>query len=154
MRVGHWLGYFVLWVGCLCVVLSIEPYDMPGGGWWLAACAACAYATYFAATYTPTPPTIPALDPPPGRCRCCYRSLLPPPCPTPPPAHPFGASCAYTIYTMLPAASCSCSLQPTATDLAILLRSYLQPSHLPCLLSTRLRVAVGAGDGVWQFYIC
>jgi hypothetical protein len=33
---------------------------------------------------------------------------------------------------------------PAATALVVLLRSYLQPPHPPCLLSTRLRVAVGA----------
>ena len=57
MRAGQHAGIVLaslLRVGCLCVVISIEPYRMPGGGWWwLAACAACAYATYFAATYSP-----------------------------------------------------------------------------------------------------
>ena len=33
---------------------------------------------------------------------------------------------------------------PAATALVVLLRSYLQPPYPPCLLSTRLRVAVGA----------
>jgi hypothetical protein len=33
---------------------------------------------------------------------------------------------------------------PAATDLVVLLRSYLQPSHLPFLLSAGIQVAVGA----------
>jgi hypothetical protein len=36
---------------------------------------------------------------------------------------------------------------PAATDLVVLLRSYLQPYHLPFLLSAGLRVAVGAATG-------
>jgi hypothetical protein len=103
---------------------------MPGGGWWwLAACAACAYATYFAATYSPPTPTIPALSRPPSHCWCCYRSLLPSPCPDQP---------------TLPAPPMPTLRYPAATDLVVLLRSYLQPPHLPLLLSTRLRAAVGA----------
>jgi hypothetical protein len=41
----------------------------------------------------------------------------------------------------VPAAALRC---PAATDLVVLLRSYLQPPHPPFLHSTRLRVAVGA----------
>jgi hypothetical protein len=67
-----------LWVGCLCVMASIEPCVecLAAGGRLPALHAACAYATYFAATYSPPTPTSPALNRPPGRCRCCYRSLL------------------------------------------------------------------------------
>jgi hypothetical protein len=103
----------LLWVGCLCVVLSIEPCDMPGGGWWLAACAACAYATYFAATYTP--PT----------CHVCSRPasgslsvLLPIPTTTslsyPATSPPFRRLLClhYTLCCQLPAAAAACSLQP------------------------------------------
>ena len=133
IRAGQHAGIVLaslLRVGCLCVVISIEPYRMPGGGWWwLAACAACAYATYFAATYSPPTPTIPALSRPPSHCWCCYRSLLPSPCPDQP---------------TLPAPPMPTLRYPAATDLVVLLRSYLQPPHLPLLLSTRLRAAVGA----------
>ena len=42
IRAGQHAGIVLaslLRVGCLCVVISIEPYRMPGGGWWwLAAC--------------------------------------------------------------------------------------------------------------------
>jgi hypothetical protein len=47
---------------------------------------------------TPPQPNMSALDPPPGRCWCCYRSPLPlAPCPIPSPAHPSVASYAYTM---------------------------------------------------------
>jgi hypothetical protein len=108
--------------------------SMPGGGcWWMAACAACAVRTppISQLPTAPPTPTIPVLSRPPSHCWCCYRSLLPPRCPDQPtlPAPPMPA---------LRSQPCSHRLGGPLTQLPT------APPHLPLLLSTRLRVAVGA----------
>ena len=68
-------------------------------------------------------PTIPALDPPPGRCRCCYQSPLPPPWSYPIPSQPFRRllcphyaalqppPCWYHFPASYPRAHCRCCYQ-------------------------------------------
>jgi hypothetical protein len=145
---GNWLGNFC--VGgvplCLCcgvnrAMRGVPVISLVPGGWWLvtgcllpaALNDACAYATYFAATYTAPSNLLfllsaglqvavgAATDP------YYYPLVLPhhqPTLPSPP----------------MPTLWC-----PAATNLVVLLCSYLQPSHLPFLLSAGLQVRLGAG---------
>ena len=132
---GHWLGKFVVGGVPLCCVIN-RAMRRSACAWWLVAdCLPCTL-------HVRTPPISQLPTAPPHLLFLLSADLrVTVGAATDPYYHPLVLPRHQPTLPAPPMPTLCC---PAATALVVLLRSYLQPPHPPFLLSTRLRVAVGA----------